>query len=177
MSVPQDPFPGKLIISVLSAQWEELGSELRTTLQNKFGSTDYQSEKIPFTETRYYNAELGTPIHRRIFAFAALRPQDCLPDIKLECNDLESRYMQGKRRIFNLDPGILSHERLVLATGKNFTHRIYLGRGIWADLTLIYTHGDWQDLPWTFPDYAAEKTKKHLREVRTIYCTQIKNKS
>ena len=43
----------------------------------------------------------------------------------------------------------LEYVRLVLATGKNFTHRVYLSRGIWADLTLIFQKGDWLDLPWT----------------------------
>ena len=65
-------------------------------------------------------------------------------------------------------------ERLVLATGKNFSHRIYLGQGIWADLTLMFHKGDWFDLPWTFPDYATPEIKAHLTRIRDMYKDQLK---
>ena len=169
MSTPRIPKPGKLILSILSARWEKFWPELLPVLEKKMGKVDYQSELIPFTETRYYDEELGTPIFRRILAFSPLVPLDILPAIKLWTNTIENNYAQHQKRIFNLDPGILTHERLVLATGKNFTHRIYLRDGIWADLTLIYTKGDFQNLPWTFPDYASEKVKVHLRKIRELY--------
>ncbi|MBT8763578.1 DUF4416 family protein [Desulfohalobiaceae bacterium Ax17] len=182
MSTPQIPKPGKLILSILSAKWELFWPGLLSTLEKKMGRVDYQSELIPFTETRYYDEELGTPIFRRILSFSPLVPLDILPEIKLWTNSIENEYAQttnstpGNKRIFNLDPGILTHERLVLATGKNFTHRIYLRDGIWADLTLIFTKGDFQNLPWTFPDYASEKVKIHLRKIREQYHKEcIKN--
>ena len=70
------------------------------------------------------------------------------------------------RRLFNLDPGLLSQERLVLATGKNYTHRLYLGQGIWGDLTLIFQNGGWRAQPWTFPDYAGPELQEHLTRLR-----------
>jgi hypothetical protein len=74
----------------------------------------------------------------------------------------------------NIDPGYLVHERFVLATGKNFTHRIHLAEGIYADLTLIYTKGAFQTLPWTYPDYADEKMLFFLEGVRKKYLVDMK---
>jgi hypothetical protein len=177
MSTPQRPLPGKLILSVLAAEWDRFWPEVKSTLVEKFGKIDYESEYIPFTETSYYDSELGKPIFRKILAFEKLLEQNRLPEIKLATNILEEAYSREGKRLFNLDPGFITHERLVLATGKNFTHRVYLDQGIWADLTLIYSKGDWQDMPWTFPDYAAQKTKTHLRRIRDIYSKQIKDMS
>ncbi len=173
MSVPTIPKPGKLFLSILSSRWEEFWPELLDILEQKFGKADYLTDPIAFTETAYYDQELDTPISRRILTFKPLARLDALVDIKLAANELEQRFKQGGRRIFNLDPGIVTLERLVLATGKNFTHRVYLTRGIWADLTLIFTRGDWKDLEWTFPDYSSEKIKKHLRIIRSRYHEQL----
>lgn len=176
MSTPRLPLPGKLILSVLGSNWDLFWPDLNRQLRECYGPFDYESEQIPFTETSYYDQELGTPIYRRFIAFEHLLPLERLPEIKTATNALENAAKINEKRIFNLDPGFITHERLVLATGKNFTHRIYLGKKIWADLTLIFTRGDWQNLPWTFPDYASEKTKIHLRRIREIYCGQIKKR-
>ncbi len=175
MSVPRHPKPGKLFLSVLSSKWRLFRPELMDILEQIFGRHDYLTDPIPFTETSYYDQELDTPISRRILTFEHLVELDSLVNIKLATNNLERLFKDGRNRTFNLDPGILTMERLVLATGKNFTHRIYLSQGIWADLTLIFTRGDWKDLSWTFPDYSSEKIKKHLRIIRNRYQKQIAN--
>lgn len=174
MSIPKHPYPANLVLSILSSKWHAFWPGLLEMLEEEFGSTDYISESIPLVETHYYDQELGTPIFRRLLSFKSLVEQDRLPEIKLWTNSVEQNTLQeGGDRTFNLDPGILTFERLVLATGKNFTHRIYLGKGIWADLTLIYTRGNWQSLPWTFPDYGGRAIKKHLSEVRSLYAQKI----
>ena len=177
MSHPETPGPGKLFLSILSSRWELFEEELLPALSLRFGRVDFESPFIPLTETDYYNQELGTPIFRRIYTFYPLVELNRLPEIKLVTNSLEQDWLRDDKRLFNLDPGLLTLERLVLATGKNFTHRIYLDKGIWADLTLIFTKGDWVDLPWTFPDYASEKIKTHLREIRTSYRKQLQKAS
>ena len=73
----------------------------------------------------------------------------------------------------NLDPGYLLYERFVLATGKNFSHRIYIGRGIYADLTLVYQKGAYRSLPWTYPDYAADTMRAFLTTVREHYAADL----
>lgn len=174
MSTPIVPEPAQLILSVLSSQWNEIWPGLLKDLTDRFGPVDTVSDLFPFTETKYYDTELGIPIFRRLLAFTDLIPMDDLPGIKLWTNTVEQAHTSpdGRRRL-NLDPGLLTFERLVLATGKNFTHRIYLGQGIWGDLTLIFQKGTWQDLPWTFPDYAGPVLKEHLTRIRLTYAEKI----
>lgn len=174
MSRPQLPEPALLVLSVLSARMEELWPDLSAQLQELFGPLLDDHGPLPFTFTTYYNAELGAPIMRRLLAFATLLPHDRLAWAKRETNKLElASSREDGRRLVNLDPGLLSLERLVLATGKNYTHRIYLGQGIWADLTLIYQRGAWQTLPWTFPDYADSEMQAHLFRLRERYRQQL----
>jgi hypothetical protein len=176
VSTPAIPLPAKPVLSILSARWDRFWPELRKTLENRLSPMDYVSEEIPFTQTTYYDKELGTPITRRLISFERLMPLDDLPEIKLWTNSLEENGTTTTgNRLFNLDPGYLNQERLVLATGKNFTHRIYLRSGIWADLTLIYQRGQWVDLPWTFPDYATAEIKDHLTRLRTLYTLQVRS--
>jgi hypothetical protein len=173
VSTPRKPAPAQLFLSALSSRFEEYWGMLARELCERFGPMDYLSDPLPFDQSSYYNRELGTPIFRRVVGFEALVTQDQLPEIKLWTNGVERRWTEHDRRSFNLDPGLLTHERLVLATGKNFTHRIYLHSGIWADLTLIYTRGRWQTLPWTFPDYAGSVLQDHLTRIRTLYAQKI----
>jgi hypothetical protein len=97
-----------------------------------------------------------------------------LVDIKPITNRVEKQFLdpQGGRRI-NIDPGLLSMENLVLATGKNFTHRIYLQKGIFAEVTLLFQKGKFVTLPWTYPDYASEETTAILSHIRTQLGTDL----
>jgi hypothetical protein len=170
MSLPRTPLPAKLVCSVLSADLAGLYPTVLTALEGLFGPVDFATEALPFPFTTYYDRELGTPITRRFLSFARLMPQDGLAPAKLATNALEARLAEadGRRRV-NCDPGLLTQERLVLATGKNFTHRVYLGQGIFADLTLVFQAGTWQILPWTFPDYASPAMRDILTAIRDRY--------
>jgi hypothetical protein len=117
---------------------------------------------------------MGAPLFRRMLTFPDLIAQERLPEIKAFSNGIESSFAEGGRRRVNIDPGYLLLERFVLASGKNFTHRIYIGRGIYADLTLIYTRGRFQTLPWTYPDYADPGMLRHLHQVRRRYTLDLK---
>jgi hypothetical protein len=66
----------------------------------------------------------------------------------------------------NLDPGLLTEENFILATGKNYSHRVYLRDGVFADLTLVYRKGEYLPLPWTYPDYASPAIREFLAQVR-----------
>jgi Domain of unknown function (DUF4416) len=168
MSLPQAPQPAKLIIGVFLKE-KDLFKEIAEQLTDFFGELDIVSAWMPFDFTSYYEPEMGTPLFRRMMAFRQLIRQDGLPDIKLETNALETRYATDGQRRINLDPGYLLSERLVLATGKNFTHRIYIGKGIYADLTLVYHRNQYRSLPWTYPDYKDEGMKTFLKRVRQKY--------
>lgn len=176
MSLPGDPGPAMVVLSVLSARMDALWPELLPRITALFGPVRRMSEKLPFDFTTYYDAELGTPIVRRLMGFSRLASQDALADMKLATNALENALARPDgRRTVNLDPGLLTQERLVLATGKNFGHRIYLRDGIFADLTLVFRKGGWQILPWTFPDYRTPTLQAELTALRGLFrqCPEI----
>jgi len=175
MSLPQAPQPAKLLIGGFLRE-KALFDELTDKLSAQFGPTDLVSSWWEFNYTEYYVQEMGSPLFRRMLSFRDLIEQDQLAAIKLKTNELEKVYTRGTARRVNLDPGYLLHERFVLATGKNFTHRIYIGHGIYADLTLIYQQGGFRTLPWTYPDYAAEEMRAFLMRVRGLYSEDIKRK-
>jgi hypothetical protein len=65
-------------------------------------------------------------------------------------------------------------ERLVLATGKNYIHRIYLAKGIYADLTLIFNKGTFKPLAWTYRDYADPEIIAVLNQLREHYKNKLR---
>ena len=173
MSQPQAPEPAKLVISLFLKE-KSIIADVVEELSRKFGPVDMISSWFPFDYTEYYETEMGSPLFRRIFAFKNLIKQSSLAEIKLATNNIEHKYSKNGKRIFNLDPGYMIKSRFVLATGKNYSHRIYIGKKIYADLTLIYTKGSFQTLPWTYPDYADKKMLSHLEIVRNKYLTDLK---
>lgn len=173
MSVPREPKKAKLVVGFFMKDKNML-KPFAEKLHHAFGPVDIVSSWIPFDFTSYYETEMGAPLFRRLLTFEKLVPQDQLVHIKLYTNELEMQYMDSGKRLINSDPGILSHERFVLATGKNFTHRIYLTNGIFADLTLIFTQGRFQELPWTYPDYKDKNILSFLEKVRSKYLNDLK---
>ena len=168
MSRPQAPLPGKLVISALTADRTLLLPVVRE-LTVRFGALDIISPWWSFDFTRYYQEELGTGLMRRMLSFRGLIDQGALAPAKIATNALEIQFSRQDRRRVNLDPGVLTAERFVLATGKNFAHRIYIGQQIYADLTLLYQRNRFQTLPWTYPDYGSEKMLAYLKQVRDKY--------
>jgi hypothetical protein len=173
MSRPVEPPPVKLIVSLFSPS-QPLLDESVEALAGPFGPIDWVSPPFMFDRTMYYAREMGWPLHRRFVSFRDLVAPECLPEIKIETNALEERYLTEGRRRVNIDPGYVALERLVLATGKNYVHRIYLSRGIYADLTLVFSKGSFSPLPWTYPDYAAVDTIGYFNQVRADYLAQLK---
>jgi hypothetical protein len=152
MSIPLEPPQVKLIAGLLFVDSIVRDCALEA-LFNRFGSPDFLMEPQPFVYTTYYDREMGKNIQRQVCSFLELVPADSLPEIKRFTNQLEVQLSLDGRRRINIDPGVLSEERVVLATGKNYTHRIYLRNGIYADLTLVFQKGAYERLPWTYPDY------------------------
>jgi hypothetical protein len=173
MSRPQPALPGKLVIGVFLKE-KTLFEKVAEDLCKKFGKIEMISPWFDFNFTDYYASEMGGPLFRRMLVFQELIEQEWLAQCKLQTNALEMTYSKGTHRCVNIDPGYLLHERFVLATGKNYSHRIYIGHGIYADLTLIYRGGDFQSLPWTYPDYSAEPMRRFLIQVRNKYALNIK---
>lgn len=122
-----------------------------------WGPIALESERFAFEETAYYEPTMGVGLKKCFWCFERLVDPGILADVKCRTNDWEAEYatMAGADvpRPLNLDPGYLTLAKLVLASTKDHTHRLYLARGMFAEVTLFYRHRGWQSHEWTFPDY------------------------
>ena len=165
--------PEKLVIAVLISRQEMLDN-LLTILTANFGPIDFQSSLIDFKYTDYYNLEMGKKIQRFFLSFHNLIDPEDLPDIKIHTNEIESSFLIDKQRKVNLDPGMLSVKRFILATSKDNGHRIPLQKGIYGEVTLLFINKKFQTLPWTYIDYQSEEYIRILNEIRVIYKNNLK---
>jgi hypothetical protein len=173
MSSPREAEDVKLISSLFSPQ-KELIVKIIGELEQIFGPTDWISPELFFDRTKYYAREMGWPLHRRFVSFERLiRPLNIV-EIKLRTNRIENDHLQDGKRQINIDPGYISLERLVLATGKNYSHRIYLSKGIYVDLSLIFYKGSFVPLQWTYKDYASPENIAFFNNVRERYKGQLR---
>jgi len=142
-------------------------------LEKKFGAIDVESAAIDFNFTDYYEKEMGKDLIRRFISFKKLQDPGAFIKIKHFCVKLERKFAVGNLRRINIDPGYLNEAKLVLTTTKDFSHRIYLGSGVFAEITLNYHAKGFHDHSTTFPDYRTDKYKNIFLEIREIYRTQI----
>lgn len=143
----------KLICGILSHQ-EDIG-KAEERLCKEFGEIDCRFSPVPFTHTDYYNDEMGEGVLRSWVSFRGFVDQESLSDVKLLTNRIEEEFARPNgTRTVNLDPGLIDESKLILASTKNYAHRIYIGKGIYAEITLTFRQGSFQTIPWTYPDYA-----------------------
>ncbi|NOZ23041.1 MAG: DUF4416 family protein [Planctomycetes bacterium] len=147
-------------------------------LAEQYGEIDAESETFDFDFTDYYKEEMGPGLKKKFVSFRDLIDPIDLVEIKLATNDLESE-IAGQAggsvaRPINLDPGYLTLSKLVLATAKDYSHRLYLGRGIYAEVTLRYQGGRFVDWPWTYPDYKTPEYQAFFKRLRGIYVAQCR---
>ena len=165
MSEPREPKPVKLFVAMLYSD-PEVYLAARKRLEEIFGPAEMESEAFEFNHTAYYNREMGEGLRKNFIAFdKPVRPEN-LPEIKLQTNRLEKEFSREGKRIVNLDPGYLTLDRVILATGKDAAHRVYMGRGVYADVQLIYRSTGFHPLPWTYPDYRAPSTVDFFNRLR-----------
>ncbi len=165
----------KLFCGIIYAD-EDIKNQAFEKLAEKFGAIDIESDTVDFTFTNYYNPEMGEYLKRCWISFEKLIFADELSAIKIFTNDIEELFSaEGKRRI-NIDPGYLNPANVILASTKDFSHRIYLSGGIYGEVTLIYKKEDFMKLPWSYPDYTSPAAKEFLLKARTELMEQLKRK-
>lgn len=165
------PNPVKLFIGVLYSDEGKL-EQARRRLVSLYGRTDYQSEPLPFIITKYYEKEMKGEIYRLFLSCGPLISPEEIVRIKLRTNQLEGELaLNGKRKV-NLDPGYMDYNKVVLASQKYNGQKIYLGSGIYADLTLYYEKGRYQPYPWSFPDFNSGQYNPIFLRIRELYKSQ-----
>ncbi len=168
------PPPARIFCGFIYVPDLDLAEVLRL-LEQAWGPVDFISRRLPFDYTRYYDREMGSPLSRKFATFRNEVDQEALPRLKWQAKRVEEarRGPAGGRRV-NIDPGFLLPERLLLATTKPFAHRPYLGKGIYADVTLVYRNKGYRPLEWTYPDFRAPGTLMILNRLRERYLLQKK---
>lgn len=162
----------RLICGMISAD-VSLMERASDEMARLFSPIDHVSDLMDFSNTHYYDRQMGSPLYRQFVSFSRPVKPDAVVGAKVATNELEARFaaeLAGPGRPvrpINLDPGYIDRSKLVLASMKNFSHRIYLSDGVYAEVTLMYHRTGWQAFPWTFPDYGAPQYHPFLTEVRT----------
>jgi hypothetical protein len=175
----QEPKPVKLIVGILASD-ERCLAAARDAVFASFGPADLVSEAWPFTQTDYYADELGPHVLRQFVSMEELAHPGDLAEIKHRTNTIEQQLAAALAtpypRPVNLDPGAIEPSKLILASTKNFAHRIYIGRKMYAEVTLVFDKGQWRSLPYTFPDYHRPEYLEFFSLVRSRLVQQLRDR-
>ena len=175
MAQPKAFAPVKLVCGVIYKE-EALYDEARHQLIGEWGPVDMESPAFAFDLTDYYEPEMGSDLKRRFMSFDSLVAPEALAAMKLRTIEFEEavrRETGATGRPVNIDPGYLTAAALVMATAKDFSHRIPLGRGIYAHLEFLFTKTGVKTLDWTYPDFRRGPCQEFFRIVREMYLRRL----
>lgn len=171
----EKPFqPVKLFCGVIYSQSSDY-ERMKWLLQDHFSPIDLEYPGIIFDSTDYYNLEMGSPLFRSFLSFEKLILPDNLPGIKLLTNKIENDTSVDEKRVINLDPGYLSAANVVIATTKNYYHRVPLAQGIYAHLEYVIVNKKITHLDWTYPDFKKAEYMDFFLKLRLIYKKNLKS--
>ena len=165
MGIIQKPFPVTLLLAVMFNEHAPI-DDICSLLTNRFGEIDESYGPVSFSWTSYYGDEMGANLRKTYIFFKQEIARTALPSIKCYTNDIERQYLENGNRTVNLDPGYIARDKLVLASTKDFYHRLYLGDGIYGEVTLHYRKGIFRHFSWTYPDYKESELHRVLQKVR-----------
>jgi len=182
MGQTRPPKPVKLIVGMLSQQ-AALFDLAQQQMQTLWGTIDVHSEVMPFNYTDYYKTQMGAALLRKFVSFADLIDPIKLADIKHLSDQMEMTISQmpegrqlGVARPINLDPGYIEPSKLVLASTKNYSHRIYIGNSMYAECTLHFYKGRWHGWPFSYPDYTSGNYDSFLNQARHLLTEQLSSR-
>jgi hypothetical protein len=168
MGVPRRQEKVNLIAGMLS-QDLSLIENAKKRLQRLFGPVDFESDALDFTHTDYYEREMGRGLKRKFLSFKKPVSLKNISRVKTATNALEKYYAIDGIRKVNVDPGYLDMSKLVLFSTKDYSHRIYLDKGIFAEVTLFYRDGKFNPWPWTYPDYRSAAYIEIFNTIRALF--------
>ena len=167
----------KLVIGML-AKDEKLFDAIEKYLSGKFGKIDYKSAVLLFDQTNYYKEEFGWPLKRKFISFKNLIFPESISRVKTVTNAIENKSSRKEqnslKRQINIDPGYVSDSKFILATTKDYFHRIYLNNGIYAEVTLKWRDGNFEPFEWTYPDYRTASYITILNSIRNSFMEERK---
>lgn len=166
------PHPVKLFFALLYPSLGAFDWVVRW-ISEYVGEIELASEEWPFTWTDYY-ASIGERLFRRFVSIRGLVSPEGLFRVKHLSNFLEEISGGGRGRKANVDPGYLDAARVVLFTTKDSAHRVYVGEGIYAEVTLRYRKGRWTFHDYTYPDYRDGRYLAFFDELRRSYLEEVR---
>jgi hypothetical protein len=166
-------YPSVKLIAAIAASDITMWEDCHHKLESLYSPVDNMMDWYDFDHTDYYLPEMGKKPKKRMISFRELIVAEQLPAIKLATNQLEEEFASGGKRRLNIDPGYICAPKLVLATTKDYSHRIYLGNGIFGDVHLQYRKSTFKAQAWTYPDYRMPEVLTFFNEVREIYLRQM----
>jgi hypothetical protein len=152
MGVPVNPEKAILFAGCLFAR-TEIFESAETLLREYFGSIYFKSRIEPWNYSIYYDREMVSPLYRIFCFFERIIDPSFLAEAKLLTNEIEQEFARDSRRQINLDPGYMTPAKVVLASTKNYSHRVYLSKGIYGEVALLYKNKSFHPLPYTYRDY------------------------
>ncbi|NLG16078.1 MAG: DUF4416 family protein [Fibrobacter sp.] len=165
MGIASAPLPVKLMFAITYDPLVDL-KQVLSLLDSRFGIPEYSYGPVPFSWTSYYADEMGENLMKYYFNYPSFIDRAEITSLKLYTNRLEKEFMVDGRRRVNIDPGYISRDKLVLATTKDFYHRLYLGDGIYGEVTLHYRKGKYRIFSWTYPDFREPLLHAFLERAR-----------
>ncbi len=161
--------PEKLFCGLLYTD-RDAYERAKTRLTEEYGEIDGESPELSFSRwSDYYGYEMEGEVYRRFVSFSRFVLPDTIADIKIRTNEIEAEMSVDGKRTVNLDPGLIGHGRLLLPTTKPAGHRIALYNGIYIEMTLFYSRGEWHTFPWTYRDFASEEVMAVMTGFRKSY--------
>ncbi len=161
------------LITAITFSDENILKQAENRLKNQYGKLDYKLEPYQFTHTEYYRDEMGENLKKTFVSFIELIDSANLPDIKIQTNKIEEEFSENQKRRVNIDPGYVDAAKLVLATTKDYSHRIYIAKGIYGDIHLLIHKGKYKPNPWTYPDFREDYVLNFFNDVRKIYLESL----
>ncbi|MCK4351506.1 MAG: DUF4416 family protein [Candidatus Krumholzibacteria bacterium] len=166
---PVEAEPVKYLAAILLEQDFDAEEELFSALEGLLGRIDYRGTAHQFDVSDYYEDEMGPSLKRLLVSFEPLESPTKLVRIKLDTTVIEEQFSADSGRSVNIDPGYMDYHKVVLASFKQGPQKIYLDDGVYADPVMLFQHGDFMPLPWTFPDFKAGYYAGDLTAIRKIY--------
>jgi hypothetical protein len=166
----------KLVCGIIYASKDVLDRSI-LYLTESFGPIDHVSTVVDFKFTDYYLKQMGEGLKRKFVSFTQTVLPEKLSEIKIRTNEMEKEIKMefgSDQRMVNIDPGYMTASALIMATAKDFSHRIALQKGIYAHLELLFGKNEVKILNWTYPDFRTEEYQRFFLEVRKIYLEQLR---
>ncbi len=139
-------------------------------LAASWGGIAMRADAVSFDAHGFYAETMGDELRQVLVMLDGFVDPGGLADWKHLTMDWEREYAAASEhaepRPLNLDPGYVTQAKMVLATIKDRDHRIYLTRGMFAEVTLNYVGKRWVHHRWTYPSYRSDEVAQFSQACR-----------